>query len=60
MESAAHLRQVCLIVFINLFFFNWPASGSCVHFISLGVAAPSFALSHSFPFSESLLARENC
>ena len=51
MESAAHLRQVCLIVFINLFFFfYWPASGSCVHFISLGAAAPLLRSLSLFPF----------
>lgn len=52
MESAAHLRQVCLLVFINLFFFffHWPASGSCVHFISLGAAAPLLRSLSLFPF----------
>ena len=63
MESAAHLRQVCLIVFINLFFFFFfTGQHQEVVFISflLGRLPPSFALSHSFPFSEFLLARENC
>lgn len=61
MESAAHLRQVCLLVFINLFFFFFTGQHQEVVFISFLLGRPplSFALSHSFPFSESLLAREN-
>lgn len=64
--SRAHLLH--LLVF-NLcdyysFFFYWPASGGCVHFTSLRGSFPLPWLSLSltllsFPFSESLLGREN-
>lgn len=56
MESDAHLRQV-YVVFINLFFFfTGQHPGSCVHFISLGAAAPPYALS-LFPLSLSLCSQ---
>lgn len=60
-ESSAHLRQVCLILLIIIIIIFLLASirKLCSFHFSVGRLPPSFALSHSFPFSESLLGREN-
>lgn len=52
MESDAHLRQVCSIVFINLFFFFFTGQHQEVVFISflLGAAAPLLRSLSLFPF----------
>lgn len=54
-ESSAHLRQVCLILLIIIIIiFYWPASGSCVHFISLWGGCPPPLLSLTLSLSLSL------